>query len=79
MSSVTKEEKQLKIFLRISAISYFVVGFVFVIIPEQLLRVFNLIFKIIVPSLPQSPFSVEKFWLAMTFSMMMTMTLRSTM
>ena len=74
MFKLTRKERQLKIFLRISAITYFVVGFVFVIIPEQLLKAFNLISQVIMPSLPLIPISVEKFWLSMTFSMMMTIT-----
>ena len=74
MFKLTSKERQLKIFLRISAITYFVVGFIFVILPEQLLKAFNLISQVIMPSLPLIPISVEKFWLSMTFSMMMTIT-----
>jgi len=72
MIEVTREEKHLKTFMVISAITYLVVGFAFALMPEQILRGFNLISRIITPSFPETPISVEKFWLSMTFSMMMT-------
>jgi uncharacterized protein (DUF362 family) len=74
MIEVTREERHLKTFMIISAITYLVVGFAFVIMPEQILRVFNLCSRIITPGLEEIPLSVEKFWLSMTFSMMMTIT-----
>lgn len=74
MIEMTREEKQLKTFLTISAVTYFVVGFAFALIPEQILKVFNLFSRILTPGLEETPISVEKFWLSLAFSMMMTIT-----
>ncbi len=74
MSEMTREERHLRTFMVISAIIYLVVGFAFVLMPGQILWVFNLCSRIIMPGLEEIPLSVEKFWLSMTFSMMMTIT-----
>lgn len=72
MVEMTKEEKQLKIFMILSAIAYLVVGFAFAIAPGLILKVVNIFSRVLVPGLEEIPISVEKFWLSMTFSMMMT-------
>lgn len=72
MVSATREEKQLRVVMVLSAITYLVVGFAFAIVPGRILQVFNLISRTMMPGLPEIPLSVEKFWLSMTFSMMMT-------
>lgn len=72
MVEMTREEKALKILLFISAITYLVVGFAFAMLPGPILQVFNFFSRIFTPGLPEMPLSVEKFWLSMTFSMMMT-------
>ena len=72
MVGITKQEKHLKIFMIISAITYFVVGFAFAIMPARILEMSNVFSRILIPSLGEIPPSVEKFWLSMTFSMMMT-------
>ncbi|MEE9610560.1 MAG: DUF362 domain-containing protein [Desulfatiglandales bacterium] len=69
---MTREERHLRTFMVISAITYLAVGFAFVLMPGQILRVFNLCSRIITPGLEEIPLSTEKFWLSMTFSMMMT-------
>jgi uncharacterized protein (DUF362 family) len=74
MVAMTKEEKQLKIFMIISALAYFVVGFAFVIIPDQILQAFNLLSGWLNLGFEPIQPSEEKFWLSMTFSMMMTIT-----
>lgn len=74
MIEITRKEKHLKIFMIISAITYFVVGFAFAIMPGVILRAINFFSRILTPSLEEIPLSVEKFWLSMTFSMMMTIT-----
>ena len=74
MIEATRKEKHLKTFMIISAITYFVVGFAFAIIPEVMLKAINVFSRILTPSLEEIPLSVEKFWLSMTFSMMMTIT-----
>ncbi len=72
MIEVTREERHLKILMVISAVTYVVVGFAFAILPEPILKVLNLCSRILTPGLEQMPLSVERFWLSMTFSMMMT-------
>jgi uncharacterized protein (DUF362 family) len=72
MIEMTREERHLRALMIISGITYFVVGFAFVLMPGPILRVFNLCSRIITPGLEEIPLSVEKFWLSMTFSMMMT-------
>ncbi|MFC1509668.1 DUF362 domain-containing protein [Candidatus Omnitrophota bacterium] len=72
MIEMTKEERHLKIFMAISAITYFVVGLAFALIPVRILEAFNLFSRILIPGLKETPLSVEKFWLSLTFSMMMT-------
>ena len=75
MISITKREKHLKIFMRLSALTYFVVGFAFVIAPRWILGMTNTIAgKIPISGLQAVPLSVEKFWLSLAFSMMMTIT-----
>jgi len=72
MIAVTREERHLNVLLAISAAAYFVVGLAFVLMPEIILKALNLFSRILTPGLPEMPLSVEKFWLSMTFSMMMT-------
>jgi uncharacterized protein (DUF362 family) len=72
MVSCTKEEKHLKILMRFSAIAYFVVGVAFAFLPEPILGLLNLLSRILAPGLEEMLLSVEKFWLSMAFSMMMT-------
>ena len=69
MIEMTKEEKQLKIFMIISAITYLVVGFAFAIAPGLILEATNIFSRIIMPELEEIPIAVEKFWLSLTFSM----------
>ena len=72
MIEVTREERHLKIVMVISAITYVVVGFAFALMPGLILNVVNLFSRIVTPGLEEIPLPVEKFWLSMTFSMMMT-------
>jgi uncharacterized protein (DUF362 family) len=72
MVEITREEKHLKIFMLISAITYLVVGFAFALVPERILGAVNLFSRILTPGLEESPASVERFWLSLAFSMMMT-------
>ena len=72
MIEVTRKEKHLKTFMLVSAITYLVVGFAFAFMPERILKVFNIFSRILMPGLEEIPISVEKFWLSMAFSMMMT-------
>jgi len=72
MIGMTREEKQLKIFMLLSGITYLAVGFAFAIVPGPMLKAINFFSRILLPQLNEIPISVEKFWLSMTFSMMMT-------
>lgn len=74
MIEMTREEKHLKTFLAISAVTYLSVGFAFVIAPDWMLKAINIFSRFLMPYLKEIPLSVEKFWLSMTFSMMMTIT-----
>ncbi len=68
----TREEKQLRVLMIVSMIAYFVGGLAFIILPTQILRLSNTVSEWAVPAWPTVPLSVEKFWLALAFSMMMT-------
>lgn len=74
MVGVTKGERHLKTFMVISAISYFGVGVAFVFMPEHILKAINILSQFLVPGLEDVPISVERFWLSLAFSMMMTIT-----
>lgn len=72
MFQLTREERHLKIFMAISALTYLTVGLAFAIMPVRILEALNAFSRILLPSLEETPLSVEKFWLSLTFSMMMT-------
>ncbi|MBZ5510996.1 MAG: DUF362 domain-containing protein [Acidobacteriia bacterium] len=74
MTHVRREEKQLALFLRISAFVYLAVGFAFLIVPGRLLWAFNWVSMRMLPALPLTPIGMERFWTALAFSMMMTIT-----
>ncbi|MCD6162931.1 MAG: DUF362 domain-containing protein [candidate division Zixibacteria bacterium] len=77
MIDLTKQEKQLKIVMTISAIIYFAAGLAFALLPEIITNSINLLSRIVMPGLAEMPVSTEKFWLALAFSMMMTITILS--
>lgn len=72
MIDMTREEKKLKTVMAISAITYIVVGIAFAVAPGQILKMVNSLSRVLTPGLEEIPISVEKFWLSLTFSMMMT-------
>jgi uncharacterized protein (DUF362 family) len=74
MDKLAREEHQLKIFLTISALTYLVVGFAFLILPNQILNIINKVSASLAPSLRLIPTSPGKFWVCLSFSMMMTIT-----
>jgi uncharacterized protein (DUF362 family) len=74
MIKMTKREKHLKIFIGISAFTYCFFGFLFAIIPAPILKILNVVSQKLFPSLEPIPISQEKFWVALSFSMMMTIT-----
>jgi len=79
MVSMTRQERQLKTLMGISALVYLVVGFTFAVIPEQLLRAVNVLSRTLTPGLSEIPVSSGRFWPALAFSMMMTITALSYM
>jgi uncharacterized protein (DUF362 family) len=74
MVPLTKQERQLKKLLAISAATYFLAGLAFAFIPGPILKAVNFVSYRVTPSLPEIPLAVEKFWLSLAFSMMMTIT-----
>ena len=77
MMNMTREEKQLKVFMFLSAITYFLVGIAFAVVPELILDLTNKLSHALTLGLDDIPPSTEKFWLSMTFSMMMTIAVLS--
>lgn len=71
---LSAEERALRGLLRLSGLAFLVVGFAFAILPNQILDAVNKLSAWLVPSLPQAPLPMERFWVALAFSMMMTIT-----
>jgi uncharacterized protein (DUF362 family) len=74
MVSGREEEKQAALFLKISSAAYFLVGWAFLFLPDQILAFFNWLSSWLLPTWPVTPISGEHFWTALAFSMMMTIT-----
>jgi uncharacterized protein (DUF362 family) len=72
MSNVSNKENTLKSFMKISALVYLVTGIAFALFPNLILRLINLIGSLF--DMPGVPLSDGKVWLALAFSMMMTLT-----
>ncbi|MEK6656819.1 MAG: DUF362 domain-containing protein [Nitrospirota bacterium] len=70
----TRQERLLEKFMFLSALTYFVVGFGFILFPDFILNLINQISLKIAPQYKPVPIQIEKFWLSMTFSMMMCIT-----
>jgi len=74
---LTSEERVLRTFMRISALIYFVLGLIFVFRPDLVFLGIDFVAKHIPGmdvNLGVKPSLHAKFWLSMTFSMMMTIT-----
>ena len=65
-------ERRLRLLLRGYAALFLVAAALYVTLPEQALRIANALSAALTPSLPPIPISVEKFWLALAFSMLVT-------
>jgi uncharacterized protein (DUF362 family) len=74
MHPLTREERHLKAVLLISAVTYLAAGFAFVLAPRLILSFINYFSGVFTPGLALMPLSVERFWLSLAFSMMMTIT-----
>jgi uncharacterized protein (DUF362 family) len=77
MIHLSKEEKNLKTVMGLSTLVYLVAGFTFAIAPAGVITVINRLSVALIPALEMTPLSLEKFWLALAFSMMMTITILS--
>lgn len=70
---MTREERQLRGFMALSAIVYFAAGLAFALVPSWVLTGLNRLSRLVAPGLPEIPLPAERFWLALAFSLMMTM------
>jgi uncharacterized protein (DUF362 family) len=64
--------RQLRALLIVSGIAYLFVGFAFALIPDPILRAVNALSRVLTPCLPPAGLPRERFWVALAFSMMMT-------
>jgi uncharacterized protein (DUF362 family) len=71
---LARDERILRAFLVASGIVYLVVGFAFALVPGAILGALNRISQLVLPSLPVPGLPVDRFWVALAFSMMMTIT-----
>lgn len=75
MPELSKEERQFRLVLRVSAVVYLAAGLAFAIAPEWILGVIDLLAaKLHAARLPEDLIKTNKFWLSLAFSMMMTIT-----
>ena len=74
MIALTKEERQLRLVLWVSALVYLIGGLAFGVAPGLVLRFINFLSGLLIPSLSLIPISEGKFWVALAFCMMMTIT-----
>jgi len=72
MHTLSKGERQLKLVMEISAVTYLVGGLAFAFVPEKVLNAIKFFSGLL--GLPPLPEPTEKFWLSLAFSMMMTIT-----
>lgn len=80
MPNTLKEKEHFnaaKNFMLFSAILYFVGGSAFIVAETLFLGTLNRISRIITPNLPEIPISEGKFWLFLSFAMMMTIAVSS--
>jgi uncharacterized protein (DUF362 family) len=75
LSPLARPERIAQIFFRISAGVYFVVGWMFILLPDTILTLANQLSAFLVgPRLPPIPVTGGHFWTSLAFSMMMTIT-----
>lgn len=74
MIALTKEERQLRLVLWVSAVVYLIGGLAFGLAPALVLRVINFLSGLLTPSLSLIPISEGKFWVSLAFCMMMIIT-----
>jgi uncharacterized protein (DUF362 family) len=69
-----KRNRQLCIFLILSSLTYMLAGLAFAIIPNPILAIINRLSVWLHLGLPLAPLPGERFWVSLSFSMMMTIT-----
>ena len=69
-----KRNRQLSIFLVFSSLTYLAAGFAFAIIPNPILATINKLSDGLHLGLPLAPLPGERFWVSLSFAMMMTIT-----
>ena len=69
---LSAEERALRLVLRLSGFAFLVVGFAFAIIPDAILNAVNKLSEWLTPLLDRPQLPKERFWVALAFSMMMT-------
>ncbi len=74
MTHLSADEKTLRSLLKISGVTYLLVGFAFALVPDPILSAINSLSRAVTPGLPETAPSQERFWVALAFSMMMTIT-----
>ena len=74
MIALTKEERQYRVVLWVSAVVYLIGGLAFGVAPALVLRFINFLSGLLTPSLSLIPISEGKFWVSLAFCMMMTIT-----
>jgi uncharacterized protein (DUF362 family) len=73
-SDSDKKNRQLCLFLIASGLAYLLVGFAFAIVPDPILALINQLSNWLGVGLPPAPLPGERFWVSLSFSMMMTIT-----
>ena len=74
---LTKNQKIMKIAGLLYGITFIIAILVFIFLPDVLFKYINLISNTICSSLPDYPLGENKFWLSMTVSMMIGVTITS--
>jgi len=74
-ADLAPESRQLRILLVASGLVYLVAGFAFAFIPTPILNSINALSQWLTPDLPLAKIPNERFWVSLSFSMMMTITI----
>jgi uncharacterized protein (DUF362 family) len=70
----SREGRELRVFLVLSGLTYLGVGFAFAIVPSPILGLINDFSHWLLPKLPLATLPNDRFWVSLSYSMMMTIT-----